>query len=95
MTQETHHQDPPHQETPHQETIVTDLMNRLRDQLSSAIPSQTLDAALDQARRVLHQGLAEFDLVSRQELDAHLNTLAQLQQTVERLERRVGELESQ
>ena len=83
------------QETPHQETIVTDLMNRLRDQLSSAIPSQTLDAAMDQARRVLHQGLAEFDLVSRQELDAHLNTLAQLQLTVERLERRIGELESQ
>ena len=83
------------QENIHQETIVTDLMNRLRDQLSSAIPSQTLDAAMDQARRVLHQGLAEFDLVSRQELDAHLNTLVQLQQTVERLERRIGELESQ
>ena len=83
------------QENTHQETIVTDLMNRLRDQLSSAVPSQALDAAMDQARRVLHQGLAEFDLVSRQELDAHLNTLVQLQQTVERLERRIGELESQ
>ena len=83
------------QETVNQETIVTDLMNRLRDQLRNAIPSQTLDAAMDQARRALHQGLAEFDLVSRQELDAHLKTLAQLQQTVERLERRIGELESQ
>jgi BMFP domain-containing protein YqiC len=83
------------QENINQENIVTDLMNRLRDQLRNAIPSHTLDAAMDQARRALHQGLADFDLVSRQELDAHLKTLAQLQQTVERLERRIGELESQ
>jgi BMFP domain-containing protein YqiC len=77
-----------------QEAMITDLLERLRQQLRSAVPSQAMDAAMEQARRALHQGLAEFDLVSRRELDAHLQTLAQLQHTVERLERRIGELES-
>lgn len=77
-----------------QEAIITDLLERLRQQLGSAIPSQAMDAAMEQARRALHQGLAEFDLVSRRELEGHLQTLTKLQQTVERLERRIGELES-
>jgi len=77
-----------------QEAIITDLLERLREQMRSAVPSQAMDAAMEQARRALHQGLAEFDLVSRRELEAHLQTLSQLQQTVERLERRISELEA-
>ena len=60
-----------------QEAIITDLLERLREQLRSAVPSQAMDAAMEQARRALHQGLAEF----RYRLSSAVSLSASFQRT--------------
>jgi BMFP domain-containing protein YqiC len=76
-----------------QEALISDFIERLQQQLDELIPHQTIAAVLDQARRTLRQGFAEFDLVPRRELEAQLAALDSLRRTVEDLERRIGKLE--
>ncbi len=77
-----------------QETLISDFAERLQERLQQLLPSHTMDAVLEQARRTLRQGFAELDLMPRRELDAHLATLEELRRTVEDLVRRVRALES-
>ncbi|MBU6270482.1 MAG: accessory factor UbiK family protein [Betaproteobacteria bacterium] len=54
-------------------------------------------AAADLSRRlrtVLEQGLAQFDLATRSELEAYAQWAAGMRQRVERLEARITELEA-
>jgi BMFP domain-containing protein YqiC len=76
-----------------QEALISDYVERLQRQIAELIPRQSVDAVLEQARRTLRQGFAEFDLVPRRELDAQLAALETLRRTVEDLERRIRELE--
>jgi BMFP domain-containing protein YqiC len=76
-----------------QEALISDFIERLQQQLGELVPHQTVAAVLDQARRTLRQGFAEFDLVPRRELEAQLATLESLRRTVADLESRIGELE--
>jgi BMFP domain-containing protein YqiC len=76
-----------------QEALITDFIERLQKQIGELIPRQSVDAVLEQARRTLRQGFADFDLVPRRELEAQLAALEALRRTVEDLERRVRELE--
>jgi BMFP domain-containing protein YqiC len=76
-----------------QEALISDFIERLQQQLGELVPHQTISAVLDQARRTLRQGFAEFDLVPRRELESELATLESLRRTVEDLERRIGQLE--
>ena len=77
-----------------QEALITDFIERLQQQIDELLPRQSVDAVLEQARRTLRQGFAEFDLVPRRELDAHMAALEELRRTVEDLERRIRTLES-
>jgi ubiquinone biosynthesis accessory factor UbiK len=77
-----------------QEALISDYIERLQRQITELIPRQSVDAVLEQARRILRQGFAEFDLVPRRELEAQLVTLEILRRTVEDLERRIRELEA-
>ena len=81
--------------TMNREALITDFIERLQQQITELVPRQSVDAVLEQARRTLHQGFSELDLVPRSELTAHLRTLEQLRDTVESLERRIRELEQQ
>jgi BMFP domain-containing protein YqiC len=76
-----------------QEAFISDLVERLQRQIGELIPRQSVDAVLEQARRTMRQGFAEFDLVPRRELEAQLAALEVLRRTVEDLERRIRELE--
>jgi BMFP domain-containing protein YqiC len=76
-----------------QEAFISDLIERLQRQIGELIPRQSVDAVLEQARRTMRQGFAEFDLVPRRELEAQLAALEALRRTVEDLERRIRELE--
>lgn len=77
-----------------QEALISDFIERLQQQIGESLPRQSVDAVIEQARRTLSQGFAEFDLVPRRELDAHLASLEGLRRTVEDLERRIRQLES-
>ena len=76
------------------EALVSDFIERLQRQISELLPSQSVDAVLDQARRTLRQGIGELELISRQELDGHLQVLRELRETVRVLEQRVRALEA-
>jgi BMFP domain-containing protein YqiC len=78
-----------------QDALISDFLDRLRQQMADALPRDRLDAVVDQARHALRQGLADLDLVSRRELDGHLQALERLTRTVEDLERRIRDLERQ
>lgn len=75
------------------EALITDFMERLQQQIDDLLPRQSVDAVLEQARRALRQGFADFDLVPRRELEAHMTALEELRRTVEDLERRIRALE--
>jgi BMFP domain-containing protein YqiC len=76
------------------EALVSDFIDRLRRQIGEFLPSQSVDAVLDQARRALRLGIGDLELITRQELDRHLQTLRQLRETVASLEARIRALES-
>jgi BMFP domain-containing protein YqiC len=76
------------------EALVSDFIERLQRQISELLPSQSVDAVLDHARRTLRQGIGDLELVSRQELDGHLQVLRELRETVRTLEQRVRTLEA-
>jgi BMFP domain-containing protein YqiC len=75
------------------EAVISGFVDRLQRQIAELLPSQSVDAVLDQVRRVLRQGFDELDLVSRRDLAGHVQSLEELRRKVERLERRVRELE--
>lgn len=77
----------------HPDALISTFLERLQQQIAGLLPRDRVDAVMDQARRTLRQGFAEFDLVPRRELDAHLATLEGLTRTVEALERRIRVLE--
>ncbi|HEX7037367.1 MAG TPA: accessory factor UbiK family protein [Pseudomonadales bacterium] len=76
-----------------QESLISDFVERLQQQIDRLLPRPSVDAVIEQARRTLRQGFAEFDLVPRQELEGHLAALEDLRRTVEDLEHRIRELE--
>jgi BMFP domain-containing protein YqiC len=76
-----------------QEALVSDFIERLQRQIRDLLPSQSVDAVLEQARRTLRQGIGDLELVSRQELESHLNVVRELRQTVHALEQRIRALE--
>ena len=84
------------------EALISDIVGRLRQALGGLLPRGSVDAAgntmadavLEQARAALRQGLDDFDLVPRRELEGHLEALEALRRTVEDLERRIRELEA-
>jgi BMFP domain-containing protein YqiC len=76
-----------------QEAFISDLIERLQKQIGELVPRHSVDAVVEQARRTMRQGFAEFDLVPRRELEAQLAALDTLRRTVEDLERRIRELE--
>ena len=76
-----------------QEALVSDFIERLQRQIRDLLPSQSVDAVLEQARRTLRQGIGDLELVSRQELEGHLNVVRELRQTVHTLEQRIRALE--
>ncbi|MGE0621770.1 MAG: accessory factor UbiK family protein [Pseudomonadales bacterium] len=67
----------------HAQTPLETLLGRLPESLRQRV------------RPVLDGFLEEFELVPRRDYDAHLATLARLEETVRRLESRIGELERQ
>lgn len=71
------------------ETPLDTLLAGLRDALGEISPENLRK----RVRPVLDRFLDEFELVSRRDYDAHLATLARLEETVSRLEARIGELE--
>lgn len=77
------------------EALVSDFIDRLQRQIRDLLPSNSVDAVLDQARRTLRQGMGDLELVSRQELEGHLHALRELRQTVLALEERIRRLENQ
>jgi BMFP domain-containing protein YqiC len=77
-----------------EEALISDFAERLQQRIDELLPRQSVDAVLEQARRTLRQGFADFDLVPRRELEAHLVALEELRRTVEDLERRIRTLES-
>lgn len=77
-----------------QEALISDFIERLQRQIGDLLPQGSVDAVLEQARRALRQGFADFDLMPRRELDAHLAVLEELRKTVEDLEQRIRELEA-
>jgi BMFP domain-containing protein YqiC len=77
-----------------EEALIGDFVERLQQRIDELLPRQSVDAVLEQARRTLRQGFADFDLVPRRELEAHLVSLEELRRTVEDLERRIRTLES-
>lgn len=77
-----------------QESLISDFVERLQQQIGALLPSASVDAVLEQARRALRQGFSDFDLVPRRELDAHLAVVDDLRRSVEDLERRIHELET-
>lgn len=76
-----------------QEALISNFIERLQQQIGELVPRQSVAAVLEQARRTMRQGFAEFDLVPRRELEAQLAALETLRHTVEDLERRIRELE--
>jgi BMFP domain-containing protein YqiC len=76
------------------ETVITSLMERLREQIEMLLPEDSVNSVLQQAGSTLRQGFAEFELVPRRELDGHLAALKQLTDTIKDLEQRIAELES-
>jgi len=76
------------------EALVSDFIERLQRQISELLPSQSVDAVLDQARRTLRQGIGDLELISRQELEGHLQVLRELRGTVRTLEHRIRALEA-
>ena len=76
------------------ETVITSLMERLREQIEMLLPEDSVNSVLQQARSTLRQGFAEFELVPRRELDGHLKALKQLTDTIKDLEQRIAELET-
>lgn len=81
-------------ETRNDEDVITSFMERLRQQIQALLPEDSVNSVLEQARSALAQGFAEFELVPRRELDAHLAALQQLTQTIKDLEQRIAELEA-
>jgi BMFP domain-containing protein YqiC len=77
------------------EALVSDFIERLQRQIGELLPSQSVDAVLDQARRALRQGIGDLELVSRQEFEGHLQALRQLRDTVTALEARIRALEAE
>jgi len=76
------------------EALVSDFIERLQRQIGELLPSQSVDAVLDQARRTLRQGIGDLELISRQELEGHLQAVRELRDTVRALEQRVKALET-
>jgi BMFP domain-containing protein YqiC len=82
------------EEQTHDEGVITSFMARLRQQIEAVIPEDTVDVVMGKARAALKEGFADFELVGRHELDAHLAALQQLTQTIKELEQRIARLES-
>ena len=76
------------------ETVITSLMERLREQIEMLLPEDSVNSVLQQARSTLRQGFAEFEQVPHRELDGHLAALKQLTDTIKDLEQRIAELET-
>jgi len=76
------------------EALVSDFIERLQRQIGELLPSQSVDAVLDQARRTLRQGIGDLELISRQELEGHLQAVRELRDTVRALEQRIKALET-
>jgi len=81
-------------QTRNDDAVITSFMERLRQQIEALLPEDSVNSVLEQARSALAQGFAEFELVPRHELDAHLAALQQLTQTIKDLEQRIAELEA-
>ena len=72
-----------------------DPLDALLDRLSRVVAEAP--AAADLSRRlrvVLEQGLAQFDLATRSELEAYAEWAAGMRQRIERLEARITQLEA-
>jgi len=76
------------------EALISDFIERLQRQIGELLPAQSVEAVLDQARRALRQGVGDLELVSRQELDGHLQALRALNAQVAALEQRIRTLEA-
>jgi BMFP domain-containing protein YqiC len=81
-------------QTQSDDTMISAFLERLRQQIDMVLPEDSVNTVLAQARSALRQGFAEFELVGRHELDAHLAALKQLTATVKDLEQRIAELET-
>lgn len=76
------------------DALIADFLERLKRQIGELLPPQSVEAVLDQARRALRQGMGEFELVSRQELEGHVAALRAVRDTVATLEARVRAVEA-
>lgn len=76
------------------DALIADFVERLKRQIGELLPPQSVEAVLDQARRALRQGMGEFELVSRHELEGHVAALRALRETVATLEARVRAVEA-
>ncbi|MDH3642074.1 MAG: accessory factor UbiK family protein [Gammaproteobacteria bacterium] len=77
------------------DAVMTTFLERLQQQIQALVPEDSVAAVLEQARSVLRQGFAEFELVPRHELDGHLAALEGLNQTIKALEQRIARLETE
>ena len=73
------------------QTPLDSLFAGLRDALGEISPENLKN----RVRPVLDGFFEQFELVPRREYDAHLASLARLEETVSRLEARITELERQ
>jgi BMFP domain-containing protein YqiC len=76
------------------EALISDFIERLQRQIGELLPAQSVEAVLEQARRALRQGFGDLELVSRQELEGHLQALRALNDQVAVLEQRIHALEA-
>ncbi|MEZ5559291.1 MAG: hypothetical protein R3E86_12225 [Pseudomonadales bacterium] len=76
-----------------QDALISDIIERLQSQLRGLAPTQTIETVLEQARGAMGHALADFDLVSKRELEGHLRALEHLNAKVAELEQRLRELE--
>ena len=72
-------------------TPLDTLFGRLRDSLGGLTP----EPVFERMRPVLDSFFDQFQLVPRREYDAHLEHMAKLEDSVQRLEERIAELERQ
>jgi BMFP domain-containing protein YqiC len=73
---------------------IEDLVRRLLEGLPSSLAAARDDLKAH-AERTLRAGLQRLDLVNREEFDAQARVLERSRELIERLERRVAELEAQ
>lgn len=74
--------------------LLTQIRGQIGGQIGAMVPNEALEPLLERVRASARNLFADLELVSRNDMERHLDTVQSLRSTVAALEQRIQALES-